>query len=155
LTVILLIAWLRRGTPLPTLDEAALDRAETLWDEEGPASYDLDLMIRGERPGPVHIEVRSGEVTAMTRDGVAPRQRRTWEYWTVPSQFDMMRRDLVGALDPAEGFNVPPDARVIMRARFDPQYGYPAHYQRSIPGTHNEVEWEITRFEVVSTQSDN
>ena len=33
-------------------------------------------MLEGQRPGPVHVEVRDGEVTHMTRDGVEPRQRR-------------------------------------------------------------------------------
>ena len=40
--------------------------------EHGPADYDLDLELTGNRPGKIHVEVRDGEVVHMTRDGVEP-----------------------------------------------------------------------------------
>ena len=52
------------------------------------ASYNIDLKLGGKTPGTVHVEVRNHEVTAMTRDGVTPSQRRTWDYWSVPEQFE-------------------------------------------------------------------
>ena len=32
------------------------------WQQSGPASYDLDVELRGAQPGEVHVEVRQREV---------------------------------------------------------------------------------------------
>ena len=57
-------------TPLTRADyDAAVER----WEKHGPADYDLDIELAGNRPGKVHVEVRAGDVVYMTRDGVEPR----------------------------------------------------------------------------------
>ena len=109
---------------LPVITRADLATAEARWQKQGPASYSMDLMIGGRRPGPVHIEVRDGKVTRMTRDGVTPSQPRTWEYWTVPEQFETIRQDFDSA-ETAGGFGAAPGTQTILKAEFDPQYGYP------------------------------
>jgi len=131
---------------MPTVDESTLAAAAELWNQNGPASYDLDLEISGRRPSLVHIEIRQGEVTAMTRDGHTPSQRRTWEYWSVPSQFDTIARDLLSAEDPVEGFGAPPGAKTVLRAEFDQEFGYPKRYYRIVLNTPLEVRWVVTRF---------
>ncbi len=140
-------AWWHRGAT-PTLTDAALTAAEVRWETAGPPSYDLDLVIEGRQPGDVHIEVRSGVVTAMTRDGRTPSQRRTWDYWTVPNQFATIRQDCASAQNPAGGFGAPPGSRVLQRARFDAEYGYPLRYERTVLGTPLDVRWHITTFSV-------
>src|SRR5262245_54117588 len=70
------------------LTESEFEAAQARWDKHGPKDYNLDLELAGNRPGKIHIEVRDGEATHMTRDGVEPMQRRVWYYWTVPGQFD-------------------------------------------------------------------
>ena len=144
---VVLVVTLRDNTPL--LTRAAYDDARRRWESNGPPSYNLDLQLTGREPGAIHVEVRSGEVTAMTRDGVAPQQRRTWEYWSVDSQFDLIEQELDKATDPAKGFDAPPGSRVVQRAVFDPRYGYPTQYHRTVMGTPLEIRWEITRFEPV------
>src|SRR5689334_3660362 len=57
---------------LPDLTEATLQAATDRWSERGPADYDMDIDLRGARPGNVHVEVRNGAVTAQTRDGRVP-----------------------------------------------------------------------------------
>lgn len=143
---ILLVMVLRRGSAAPEITRADLASAEQKWQEQGPAGYDMDITIGGRQPGIVHIEVRDRQVTNMTRDGVTPSQSRTWEYWTVPEQFETIRQDFDSSETPG-GFGAGPGTQTIMKAEFDPQYGYPRRYQRFVLGTDLTVEWEVTRFE--------
>ncbi len=97
---------------IPALTRERLAEAESLWQRNQPENYDLNLAIRGERPGPVHVEVRGGEVVAMTRDGRTPDQR-TWRTWSVPGQFEMLEREIVLAEDPQHEANMPAGADAI------------------------------------------
>jgi hypothetical protein len=130
----------------PELTEAQLAAAEELWEQKGPASYDMDLEIRGARPGAVHIEVHDGQPTAMTRDGRSPPQR-TWDVWSVPGQFDTLQRELELAEDPQHEMNVKAGARLQLRCEFDAEFGYPRRYHRYATGGAPEVFWRVTKFE--------
>lgn len=149
LAVIVAVAALRSrfNDGIPELTEEAIAAAERLWESEGPESYRLRVRIEGRRPGDVECTVTNGEVTAMTRDGRTPSQRRTWDYWTVPAQFDTIRQDMESAADPRGGFGAPPGSKAILRAEFDPHFGYPKRYRRHVLGTPLDVEWEIVEFE--------
>ncbi|HEY1599103.1 MAG TPA: DUF6174 domain-containing protein [Pirellulales bacterium] len=164
LAVLLGVLIARREPSVPMVTREELAAAERLWQTHGPASYTMDLLIGGRQPGPVHIEVSDGTVTRMTRDGVTPSQRRTWEYWTVPEQFETIRQDFDSA-ETAGGFGAAPGTQTILKADFDPQYGYPRRYQRfvlasktpaqspslapieSSAGADLDVDWRVTRFE--------
>lgn len=142
------LAWFLRGTA-PELTRQMLDEAQQRWAARGPANYDLDLELAGSQAGQIHVEVRDGQATTMIRNGYRPSQERTWYYWTVPGQFEMIEIDLEAAKDPAAGFGVQPGARAVLRAEFDPELGYPRFYQRILLGSNIQVEWRVTRFELV------
>jgi hypothetical protein len=135
--------FLARGTT-PQVTEESLAAAMARWDEHGPRSYRLELLVSGSRGGPVLVEVRDGEAVSLTRDGRTP-ARHTWEYWTVPGQFEAIELELTG--DPQAMFGVPSRSDVILRAEFDPQLGYPRKYQRHVLGKSLEIGWEAVRFE--------
>lgn len=143
-TAAVLVFVFRARTPL--LTEAALQAARQRWSRHGPDSYELDLEIHGRQPGRVHLEVANGRVIKMTRDGVTPRRKITWEAWTVPGQFDTIELELSKAADPARGFGAPAGSQLVQRAEFDPRWGYPRLYQRMIMGTALEIDWTVTRF---------
>lgn len=148
LTLLVLLAilfWTRERTP--RLTEADLNAATSRWDQHGPSNYDLELELTGNRPGKIQLEVRHGEVTRMTRDGVQPTQKRTWDYWSVPGQFDTIAQELEMARDPAASFKTPQATQMFQWAAFDPKYGYPARYDRVVLGTDFEIHWQVTRFE--------
>ena len=133
--------------PIQPVTAAEVAAAKTLWSEEKEGSYDLDIEITGLRAGQVHVEVRNGEVTAMTRDGKTPDQERTWQVWTVEGQFEMIEREFELAADPQGQMNLAPGARVLLHGEFDKHYGYPRRFRRLIqggPGT--EMSWRVTRF---------
>lgn len=142
--LIAIVVWLR--DPTPPLTRTDFDAAEQRWKAKGPHNYDLDVVIAGRQPGRVHVEVRDGEITRMTRDGVEPRQQRTWYYWSVPGQLETIGWELEKAADPVAGFQAPAGSRVVQRAVFDAQYGYPKIYRRAVLGTDMEVGWETVSF---------
>jgi Family of unknown function (DUF6174) len=131
---------------IPELTESSLAAAEKKWSDHGPASYEMDLKLGGVRPGTVHVEVVGGEVTAMQRDGVTPKQQRTWAVWSVPGQFETIERELELAADPEHEMQVKSGTQVRLRCEFDPQYGYPRVYHRMITGGGPEVYWQVTSF---------
>jgi hypothetical protein len=135
-----------RGERVPEITIATLDAAEELWNKRGPASYRMGIAVGGRQPGPVEIEVRDGRITRMTRNGVTPQQERTWEYWTVPAQFETIREDLDSAQREG-GFGAPAGTKTIIRASFDPNLGYPLRYQRMVLGTDLNLDWTVTSFE--------
>ncbi|HEY4311923.1 MAG TPA: DUF6174 domain-containing protein [Pirellulales bacterium] len=145
LAIIVVTLVLKRGPSVPEITRADLDVAEQKWKANGPAGYDMDITIGGRQPGVVHIEVRAGTVTKMTRDGVTPSQSRTWEYWTVPEQFETIRQDFDSS-ETAGGFGAAPGSQTILKAEFDSHYGYPRRYQRFVLGTDLAVEWDVTHF---------
>jgi hypothetical protein len=142
--VILWITMARDATAL--LTESDYEAAIKRWQQRGPESYHLDVILTAGRPGRVHVEVRHGEVARMTRDGVVPKQKRTWDYWSVPGQFDTIGRELEMRQDPATSFGAPPGTQVVLRAAFDPELGYPRRFRRDVLGMRQEVQWEVVNF---------
>lgn len=131
---------------IPELTEQRLAAAMDRWRGNGPANYDLDVEIRGLRPGIVHIEVRNGEAVAMTRDGRTPPQPRTWEAWTVRGQFEMLEQELIRAEVSAQQNATDVAGRALVRCDFDPQFGYPRQFQRVAYGGQPDVYWRVTDF---------
>lgn len=152
LVAVLAVAFLWRDNT-PRLTESDYEAAVARWDANGPADYNLDLELAGNRPGKIHVEVRDGQAVHMTRDGVEPSQERTWYYWTVPGQLDTIGQELEMARDPAESFASPKATGMVIWAEFDPQFGYPVRYDRVVLGTNFEIHWKVTRFEPVSQVS--
>jgi hypothetical protein len=133
---------------IPDLSEESLRAAKQRWERLGPASYDLDLEIRGAQPGIVHVEVRDGAVTAAVRDGRATPER-TWDEWSVPGQFNTLERELELAEDPQHEMDAPPGAQLRLRCEFDPQLGFPRRYHRHATGGAPEVFWRATSFKSI------
>lgn len=130
---------------LPELTEAALESASEKWAKTGPANYDLDIELRGARPGVVHVEVRNREVIHETRDGGTP-GRWTWDAWSVPGMFDTLSQDLQIAENPEQQIQAAEGTKWRLRCEFDQQYGYPARYHRLVTGG-PEVFWQVTKFQ--------
>jgi hypothetical protein len=135
------------GDRLPQLTEQRLQAAIRQWDESGVESYVMDLEISGMRAGKVHVEVKNGIVIGLVRDGQTPRQRRTWDAWSVPGQFDMMQRGLEIASDPVGELQAARGAEVVVRAEFDQQLGYPVAFSQVTLGGGPEFAWKTVRFE--------
>jgi hypothetical protein len=127
---------------LPALTEESLDAASAKWKANGPASYDMDIELRGARPGVVHVEVRDREVTAETRDGRVPGQW-TWDTWSVPGMFDTLSQDLQTAENPEQTIQAEPGTKWRLRCEFDEENGLPRKYHRLVTNG-SEVFWHVT-----------
>lgn len=141
LATLILAGW-RSGERLPAIDMAAMEQASARWDAAAPASYDLHVLLSGPREQQVEIEVRQRNVTSLLLDGVAPRQQRTWDYWSVPGLFDIIEADLTRA-------DKSPPGRVRLFGEFDETYGYPGRYRRIESSAMSNAEWTVTRFDVI------
>jgi hypothetical protein len=142
------LAFVLRSQRLPELTEGTFEVAKRCWDEVGPASYEMDIELRGATPGTVHIEVRDGTVVAMQRDGQTPREKRTWNAWTVDGQFAMIDRELDLADDPVVEMHAAKGTQLQLRAEFDPRFGYVRGFHRAVlRGNAPEVEWRVLRFD--------
>jgi hypothetical protein len=130
---------------LPELTEEKLRTAMALWQKAGPVSYDMDIELRGARPGMVHVEVRDKEVELETRDGRTP-GRWTWDTWSVPGLFDTLSLDSDIAQDPQRQIQANAGTAWRLRCEFDPKLGYPVVYHRLVSGG-PEVYWRVTAFQ--------
>ncbi len=149
LIAILVIFILSNRQTTPRLTWERFDAAEELWRRRGPRNYNLQVQLSGARQGLVKAEIRNGQVVAMSRDGWSPSQKRTWDYWSAPGLFDMIRQDLENAEHPRQAFGVSDPSQVVLRAEFDAECGYPVRYQREVLGGAADLGWRITKFEVV------
>jgi len=131
--------WYRNPRPQTTL--ADLTAAEARWQRSGPASYDLELEKIGNRTDQIEVHVRDGQAVYFTVNGRKPDQRRLWDTWTVPSQFEYIREDLLRAVPPNSS---PP----LIRADFDSQTGLPWSYSYS-GRLGVGFGWKIRKFKVV------
>ena len=138
---IVLAMWNR--DPIPPVTEGDFERALARWNQNGPKSYDVDVVLSGQQTGDIHVEVRRGKVTLMTRNHVKPEQPRTWDYWTIPNQFAMIRQDF-DAIRKPELLNQPPGTQIAIYANFDPKYGLARRYRRQVLGA--DIQWIVTRF---------
>ena len=136
----------------PRLTWAAYDAAVERWEKNAPADYDLDVEQSGNRSGKIHVEVRGGEVTRMTYNGIEPEQKRTWYYWSVLGQFDTIGQELEMARDPGAAFHDSSASHMVMWTEFDPEFGYPKKYDRAVLGADFEVHWRVTRFNPLGGQ---
>lgn len=136
--------------PLPYLTAETLDAAEKRWQEHGPANYQLSVEILGRQPGQVELTVRNGEPVAMTRDGRAPKQQRTWAVWTIPGQFDMLQLELEHAAHAEQIYGASTGSQAVVKAEFDPQFGYPIRFRRQVMGGSSlDLEWHVTGFKTL------
>ncbi|UCE01596.1 MAG: hypothetical protein JSW67_09940 [Candidatus Latescibacterota bacterium] len=135
-----------RSDSLAELTQERLTQARERWSRHAPADYVLELQVHADRleNAHFHLRVRDGEVLEALQNGSVRAARA--DAYTVAGLFDILERELELALDPSSGFGAPAGYRAYLKARFDPDYGYPLRYRRSVGGTSNAVEITVLRF---------
>jgi hypothetical protein len=107
-----------------------LDRARALWLQAQVKNYDMDLETRGAQSGRYHVEVRDGQLTGITRDGIAA-DPADGEYWTVDGLFRVSEEELDAAEQP-ESAAFGARSQVWLRARYDARLGFPIRFVREV-----------------------
>ncbi len=119
-----------------------LAEAREVWESQAPASYTMELEMRGALSEVRTVVVRNGRVVTMTTGGIeAPAS--SWEYWSVEGLFDVLAAEIANAADPQRTLGA---GKVALLARFDPSWGYPSYFYRHIMGSLNDVEWRVSSF---------
>jgi len=148
--VMLVVAALNRGEVSPKLTPELFHEAQTKWEKSLPRNYNIEVKVQGNQPATYYVEVRDGDAKLALRNGQPLTQRRTFSTWSVPGMFATIARDVdtleLRAAGRADKFT----PNLNLRATFDPHYSYPARYRRLQYQSSVEVEWEVTRFEVVA-----
>ena len=128
--------------PDEPLTPDALRAAKAQWKASGPKSYTLEVDVGGD----LHlIRVRDGEVVDMTIGGAdAPGDARA--YWSVEGMFGFLQAELENASDPQRTYGVSDPSRVILRATFDAELGFPRRFFRHVLGHGAGIQWEVRRF---------
>ena len=142
------LIWLRLSED-PAYTDDALHDARTRWKENGPADYDMTIIVSGRQPGEIHVEVRDGQPTRVTRDDLLLSGLDRMRPWTVPGMFDIVEREADLAADAAEGegpFATEDGSPIRQWISFHEQFGYPQRYHRAVQGTPLEIRWEVTEF---------
>jgi len=140
---VVIIVLINRDTT-PVVTQAILDEAMQRWADAAPANYDMEVETTGTRRQHTYqLQVRNGQVTALSIDGNALRKDRLTDTWTVPRQFEYIQNDLdamARLLDPRE-------MRLV--ANFDAKLGFPLRYRSKATKTRPETSWIVVRFEIV------
>lgn len=141
----LIAGYLWTREPSESLTRARLEEAQVRWQENVPASYLLELESKGAVNAHYRIVVRDGEVVEMTTSG-REAARSAWEYWSVNGLFRFLETELQNAAEPGKVYG-PAAAEVVLRARFDSKWGYPAYFLRHVLGTRQSIEWKVKNFQ--------
>ena len=150
--LVLLVSWsaIARVQALPRLSRAEFDAARELWADTGPADYNVEIVVEGRQPATYRAEVRGGRVQAAFRNSRPLTQPRTMGTWSVPGMFATMESDVERVAKAEHGAADPSLPPLMLRARFDSTYGYPARYHRTEAvrhGANPAVSWRVTEFE--------
>ena len=134
-------------SPGEELTREGLAAARAVWKGRQIFNYRLTVDIEGAQHGLHEITVRDGSVVSMTTEGAAV-PRAVWEYWTVEGMFRFLEDELAAREDPEPVHGVQDPGHVVLRARFDPDRGYPRTFFRHVMGRGAAIRWEIRQFEI-------
>ncbi len=147
--VTLFAYWYFMASPrLPEIDRAQLEEARSLWRQNGPDDYDIEISVTGPRAAVYRVEVRRGKAASAMRDDSPLKDARTLGTWSVSGMFDTIESD-VDHLEEPIVINARESHYVSPRAEFHPQYGYPQRYRRIEWGGDIEAGWAVTEFLIV------
>jgi len=130
---------------LEELTAERLAEAKRRWAEAGPGSYTMSIELGGGEAVRYEVTVENGTVTNMRSSG-GDTPERTWTSWSVEGLFAFLETELGNAANPQRAYGVEDPAKVILRAKFDEQLGYPAVFMRHVIGTRLQVQWEVKAF---------
>jgi Family of unknown function (DUF6174) len=132
----------------PVMDAHQFDMARKRWDENRIPNYRVEIVVEGAQPATYVVEVRDGTAVKALRNGNPLTQLRTFATWSVDGMFGTLESDvasLESQLEKSGASGSPPT--LMLRAEFDPKYGYPKRYFRADWQRNLETLWTVTRFE--------
>lgn len=134
------------GYSPPRFDPAVHESALKRWEAKAPPDYDLEVTVTGSQPALYRVEVRGGEPRQAWRNNQPLGQKRSFFTWTVDGMFGTLAEDRARWQSAEKmGGQLP----FSLRVAYDPNWGYPVRYQRREYSSAVEVDWQVTRFEIL------
>jgi len=140
--------FISRSQALPRVDRQRLEAAMERWAEAGPENYHIEYTVTGRQAAEFSVTVSGGKATKVLRNGRPIERMSTWTFWTVRGLLSVIAEDLKHVERHAAGGAEPTTPNLVIRGRFDEEYGYPAEYQQIDLGAGTEFGWKVTEFEV-------
>lgn len=132
------------------LTAADFEVAKKKWEERRLANYDIEIVVKGAQPATYTVEVRDGTAIKALRNGNPLTQQRTFATWSVDGMFGTMESDVASLeqqkTQQAKTGELP---TLMLRAEFDPMYGFPKRFFRADWQRNLETSWTVTRFEAL------
>lgn len=128
--------------------------AQAQWEQSGPPSYNIRVVVTGRQASTYEVQVRDRTVISALRDGYPLTQQRTWATWSVPGMFGTILSDVRNLEQHQRGTATAATPNVQLRARFEPTYSYPQRYYRSESSrwqANQDVSWEVVEFTIVNS----
>jgi len=131
---------------LPALTPEILNKAEQKWSTHKPGAYRLVIQMSGDRveTGRFEVEVRSGQISSLRRNGLEIRPTAGQEY-TMEGLFHMLTQEL-GLAEKPVTLGAAPGYAVYTTAKFDDTNGRLIRYRRIVGGTSNSIEVNVVEF---------
>ena len=132
---------------LPALTPDVLSQVEQKWNAHKPNFYHLTIEMSGDRveSGRFEVEVRSGQVVSLRRNGLVIRTNAGQDY-SMEGLFLMLTQELGLAEKPAT-LGASPGYSVYTTAKFDETTGRLVRYRRIVGGTSNSIEVNVVAYE--------
>lgn len=123
-----------------------MSRAEQKWNVHKPGFYRLVIEMSGDRveTGRFEVEVRSGHVVSLRRNGIVIRPNPGQDY-SMEGLFHMIEQELGLAEKPAT-LGAPEGYSIYTTAKFDDTNGRLIRYRRIVGGASNSIEVNIAEF---------
>ncbi len=136
--------------PLPKITEQRLQQAERKWLSKDQEDYTCQINLTGSQTATYFVQVKDGQPVAVTNEVGRELPRRTWDAWTIPGLFENMARELESCLEAESPLGTTGEASVLLRAAFDPEWGFPVRYRRAVLGSDITIAWKISDFQPAS-----
>jgi hypothetical protein len=133
-----------------------LTEARQRWQENAPANYDLEYLIRTthagqEEEGQYRVVVRGGQVVLVVDNGDVVNLNPSLALVAGPTVFALSPADagqygvpaLFARIEAALRQDEAAGRRSFSTAQFDPKDGHPFHYVHRVQGTKERVEWNV------------
>lgn len=138
--------WTRTPAGEPDVTMARYEAAVQLWQQNGPAHYQVEVDVVGPQPGHYSVTVHDRLAREAWFNGRALPTDRTVGTWSVAGMFSNIERDIAQQTRARKQGDVS-DLRLV--ATFDAQYGYPALYRRIDWGGQPEIAWRVTSLKQI------
>ena len=124
------------------IDQEIVEQNIAIWEKNQPNSYNIQIEVKGNLNGVYDVHVKDGQVVKAYFGDRELKGTRTLQTWSVPGMIRMLELDLANQQRLQKK-----GIKLMVRAQFDSEYGYPARYQRLDYSNRQAASWTVVKFD--------